>query len=129
MEAQRKPVTYLRSCRRWVGEWAWTKAAPAQNSGALGEKPGTNESCTQGFGQGLRNVARGQDPASQVVGRVSLDDLLTDQSRLGQPVPADGVKWLAGALGHVCGTSPSFWADSSGTIGPHSGKALHWSRS
>ena len=37
---------------------------------------------------------------------------------LGQPMPADGVKWLAGALGHVCSTSPSFWADSRGRLVP-----------
>lgn len=71
--------------------------------------------------QGFWNVGRGQDPASHAVGRVSPEDLLTDQSRLGQPMPADSVKWLAGALGHVCGMSPLFWADSSRTVGPHSG--------
>lgn len=125
MEAQRKPVTYLRSCCRWVG--LELRLPQPRTVRTWGEA--RDEFCTRGFGTGLRNVARGQDPALQVVGRVSPDDLLTDQSRLGQPVPADGVKWLAGALGHVCGMSPSFWADSSGTTGPHSGKALHWSRS
>lgn len=48
-------------------------------------------------------------------------------------MPADGVKWLAGALGHVCGMSRSPWADSSGTLGPRGGgwvvKLLHWSGS
>lgn len=41
--------------------------------------------------------------------------------RLGQPVPADGVKRLAGAPGHVCGTSPWFWADSRGLLVPAMG--------
>lgn len=78
-------------------------------------------------------MVRGQDPASKAVGPVSPKDLLTDQSRLGQPMPADGVKWLAGALGHICSMSCSPWADSSGTLGPHVGgwvvKLLHWSGS
>lgn len=64
---------------------------------------------------------------------VSPKGLLTGQSRWGQPRPADGVKWLAGARGHVCGTSPFLWADSSRTVDPHRGgraaKLLHCSGS
>lgn len=65
------------------------------------------------FGTGLPEHGWGQDPASQAVGPVSPEDLLTDQSRLEQPMPADSVKRLAGALGHACDMSPSPWADSS----------------
>lgn len=67
----------------------------------------------------------------QTVGPLSPEDLLTDQSRLKQPMPTEGVKWLAWALGHVCDTSPSHWTDSSGTVGPHGRgrivKLLYWS--
>ena len=64
---------------------------------------------------------------------VSPKGLLTGQSRWGQTGQADGVKWLAGAWGHVCDTSAFLWADSPRMVGPHHGgqaaKLLHCSGS
>lgn len=131
MEAQRSPVTCLRLPQQGAG-----RAGPGARV-----QPGAEERLGRSQGQalplalarGFWNMVRGQDPASKALGPVSPKDLLTDRSRLGRPVPADGVKCLAGAQGRVHGASPSPWADSSGAVGPHGGgwvvKLLHWSGS